>query len=106
MTEQSCCLCKLNPAHNEHRAKTRQEIAPQKGEPKIYNWSLPFVFELEDVQDLFAAFSDLSCVMLSLSMFSSLLYSEDKFSWLPVVLLRQRFLLCLNEQHHIGGNER
>lgn len=29
--------------------------------------------------------------MLSLSMFSSLLYSKDKRSWLPVVLLRQRF---------------
>lgn len=37
-------------------------------------------------------------------MFSSLLYSEDKFSWLPVVLLRQRFLRDLIEQHHTGGN--
>lgn len=38
-------------------------------------------------------------------MFSSLLCSKNKLSWLPVVLLRQRFLLCLIEQHHTGGNE-
>lgn len=38
-------------------------------------------------------------------MFRSLLYSKDKLSWLPVVLLRQRLLLSLIEQHHTGGNE-
>lgn len=38
-------------------------------------------------------------------MFSSLLHSKDKLSWLPVVLLRQRFLVCLIEQHHTRGNE-
>lgn len=43
--------------------------------------------------------------MPSLSMFSSLLYSKDKLSWLPVVFLRQRFLLCLIEQHHTGRKE-
>lgn len=57
------------------------------------------------MQDFLAAFSDLSFVMPRPSMFSSLLHSKDKLSWLPVVLLRQRFLLCLIKQHHTRGNE-
>lgn len=71
----------------------------------IYCGSTLGNFELEDVQDFLAAFSDLSFVMPSLSMFSSLLHSKDKLSWLPVVLLRQTFLLCLIKQHHTRGNE-
>lgn len=130
MTKQSYQLFKLNLAHSGHKAKTRQENKPKKEKPifAASHWitsksgrlqdsdlttEMLYIscgsalrnFELEDVQDFLAAFNDLFCVMPGLSMFSSLFYSKDNLIWLPVVLLRQRFVLCLIEQHHTARKE-